>query len=228
MDKVRLLSIPYTLLFLDKDRSVHTVHHLVFSALVSCSQQEFDPRLRVVESCTPTTSATLSPPWVVRAFSPATYYHRKYFSQIQCKHWVLFHLYRCAVFLTQIRSTMPPFVPNGVYKIRNVEFSRNVAGLIQGATGGPILGFTDRPGNPNAWWRIRNVGSGGQRDHHRERVRSWKLCRWRPVPRCPTLRFPRPESLDHCSTGPWLPVSNLRMRNLSGSSLAMATSRRLC
>ncbi|KAF8428479.1 hypothetical protein L210DRAFT_3652378 [Boletus edulis BED1] len=56
---------------------------------------------------------------------------------------------------------MPPFVPNGVYTIRNVEFSHNVAGLIQGTMGGPILGFIDRPGNPSAWWRIRNVGSGG-------------------------------------------------------------------
>ncbi|KAF8428476.1 hypothetical protein L210DRAFT_3652374 [Boletus edulis BED1] len=57
---------------------------------------------------------------------------------------------------------MPPFVPNGLYKIRNVEFSRDVAGFTEGARGpGPILGFIDRPGKINTLWRIKNVGGGG-------------------------------------------------------------------
>jgi len=46
-------------------------------------------------------------------------------------------------------------------KRRNVEFSREVAGLIQGINGGPILGFVDRPGNNNTLWMIKNVGGGG-------------------------------------------------------------------
>jgi len=56
---------------------------------------------------------------------------------------------------------MAPFIPDSIYKIRNVEFSREVAGLVQGVTEGPVLGFVDRPGNINTWWRIRNVGGGG-------------------------------------------------------------------
>ncbi|KAG6377881.1 hypothetical protein JVT61DRAFT_14667 [Boletus reticuloceps] len=56
---------------------------------------------------------------------------------------------------------MAPFIPDGVYRIRNAEFTRNVAGLLEGGRGGPILGFIDRPGSPNALWRIKNVGDGG-------------------------------------------------------------------
>ncbi|KAF8439769.1 hypothetical protein L210DRAFT_3504220 [Boletus edulis BED1] len=55
---------------------------------------------------------------------------------------------------------MAPFVPDGVYKIRNVEFSRSVAGMIGRTMMGPILGFTDSQG-PNGLWRIKNVGGGG-------------------------------------------------------------------
>ncbi|KAF8126359.1 hypothetical protein EV363DRAFT_1526774 [Boletus edulis] len=62
---------------------------------------------------------------------------------------------------SQIRSTMAPFIPDGVYKIRNVEFSRSVAGLMGRTMMGPILGFTDRPDNTNTLWRINNVGDGG-------------------------------------------------------------------
>ncbi|KAG6377937.1 hypothetical protein JVT61DRAFT_14729 [Boletus reticuloceps] len=40
---------------------------------------------------------------------------------------------------------MPPFVPDGVYKIRNVQYSRVVVDLINGVRGGPIMGYIDRP-----------------------------------------------------------------------------------
>ncbi|KAG6377940.1 hypothetical protein JVT61DRAFT_14733 [Boletus reticuloceps] len=57
---------------------------------------------------------------------------------------------------------MSPFVPNGVYKIRNVEFSGDVAGLVGGVSIGTLVGFIDRrPSNPNTLWRIVNVGGGG-------------------------------------------------------------------
>ncbi|KAF8126362.1 hypothetical protein EV363DRAFT_1298733 [Boletus edulis] len=57
---------------------------------------------------------------------------------------------------------MAPFIPDGVYKIRNVEFSHSVAGLKGRIIMGPILGFADdRPGNTNTLWRIDNVGDGG-------------------------------------------------------------------
>ncbi|KAF8126302.1 hypothetical protein EV363DRAFT_1268573 [Boletus edulis] len=56
---------------------------------------------------------------------------------------------------------MPPFVPNGVYKIRNVEFSHEVAGLVGGVSIGTLVGFIDPPGNPSTLWRIKNVGGGG-------------------------------------------------------------------
>ncbi|KAG6377936.1 hypothetical protein JVT61DRAFT_14728 [Boletus reticuloceps] len=67
-------------------------------------------------------------------------------------------------------------VPNGVYEIRNVEYSRVVADLINGVQGGPIMGYIDRPTNVNdkvcavlcrgpyslvLQWEITNVGGGG-------------------------------------------------------------------
>ncbi|KAF8439761.1 hypothetical protein L210DRAFT_3645758 [Boletus edulis BED1] len=54
---------------------------------------------------------------------------------------------------------MASFIPDGVYRIRNVQFSHSVAG-VRGPTIGPIVGFTESQG-PNGLWRIQNVGDGG-------------------------------------------------------------------
>ncbi|KAF8439715.1 hypothetical protein L210DRAFT_3630670 [Boletus edulis BED1] len=56
---------------------------------------------------------------------------------------------------------MPPFVPDGVYKIHNVQYSSLVVDLINGVKGGPIMGYIDRPSNVNDKWCIKNVGDGG-------------------------------------------------------------------
>ncbi|KAF8126303.1 hypothetical protein EV363DRAFT_1453028 [Boletus edulis] len=58
---------------------------------------------------------------------------------------------------------MAPFIPDGVYVIRNVG-SGDVVCLKNGAPGGPIVGCQDGPGYPcERWnlWRIKNIGGGG-------------------------------------------------------------------
>ena len=41
------------------------------------------------------------------------------------------------------------FIPDGVYKIHNVEFPKFVADLIDGIPRGPISGYQERPSNRN-------------------------------------------------------------------------------
>ncbi|KAF8126300.1 hypothetical protein EV363DRAFT_1453026 [Boletus edulis] len=58
---------------------------------------------------------------------------------------------------------MAPFIPNGVYVIRNVA-SDDVVCLKDGIPGGLIVGRQDGPGYPCErlnLWRINNIGGGG-------------------------------------------------------------------
>ncbi|KAF8428484.1 hypothetical protein L210DRAFT_3645726 [Boletus edulis BED1] len=55
---------------------------------------------------------------------------------------------------------MAPFIPNGVYKIRNVAFPSIVASMVSGVQQ-PIMGLNDNPTIGSDKWRIINIGGGG-------------------------------------------------------------------
>ncbi|KAG6377943.1 hypothetical protein JVT61DRAFT_14736 [Boletus reticuloceps] len=52
-------------------------------------------------------------------------------------------------------------IENGIYRIRNGEFPRFVADLVNGVPHGPISAHTEESDNVNDQWRVINVGDGG-------------------------------------------------------------------
>lgn len=60
---------------------------------------------------------------------------------------------------SQAPLTMAPFFPDGIYKIRNGEYTHFVADLIGGTSHGPISAYTERASNQHD--KVCAISRGG-------------------------------------------------------------------